>query len=132
MDIVGTWGTYPCYDIKMIRNTNRKAFDSLPRGSRLYRCTGKTPEGITLEYGSTRFTASPLLYRPQRPPAFTFDEEVVVKTKDHARARINGIFWHFRDNAPCYTLTFSGKMSSRRYWDRELEKLPSQPNGEHR
>lgn len=132
MDIVGTWGTYPCYDIKMIRNTDREAFEACPRGNRLYRCTGETPEGITLEYGSTRFTADPSLYRSQRPPAFTFDEEVIVIIKDHALARINGIFWHFKENAPCYTLTFSGKRSSRRYWDRELEKLPSQPNGEHR
>lgn len=125
MDFTGTWGTYPCFDINLIHEADRKTFSELPNGSLLYRCTGESPESIILEYGSARFKANSSVYKPQKPPAFTIGEEVIVTAKNFVHASITGIFWHFGENAPYYTLAVAGKNSSRRYWDSELQKLPA-------
>jgi len=55
---------------------------------------------------------------------FAIGDNIFVPEKE-AIAIIESMEWHYKENEPMFFLSFGGKESSRRYWTKDIQKIPS-------
>jgi hypothetical protein len=112
---VCTW--YPDHGNHLIADNDRDRFAAISPAGKVFQITHSDGEWLRVSYGEESFVAHQSIFSSVSAPAFSKGQEVFAKGES---ALIEDIGWHFKDSAPLYFLSFSGKRSSRRYNETEL------------
>jgi hypothetical protein len=117
----GVCNWFPEHGAQLVAPESIDAFTSLSPAGKVFYCTGIQDKWLVLQYGANIYCVSSDVFRPVATPAFKIGQQVIVGEK---AGIIEHVMWHFKNEVPIYLLTFSGKLSSRRYAEAELS-LPA-------
>ena len=125
MDYVNTWGLYQCFkgtDDELVAPDCRDDFFSLQPNGKVFQCVSSEGDMITLKYGDRLFVVNDSLYKNVKEPLYKVGEQVEIIEKGVV-GKIVDVNWHFKENAPFYTVEIDGKKSGKRYTDSDLREV---------
>jgi hypothetical protein len=108
---------FPEHGEHLIAPHDLEEFMTLRPNGKVFQCLGLESGFSTIAYGDKIFHVNQKVMKNVPPPKFLIGQSVVAKEK---RAVVVDIEWHFKDLVPIYFLSFEGKRSSRRYYEKEL------------
>ena len=120
---VGTWGLYqwfPEHGENLIYFNDRQRFKALLPNGKVFHCINEEPDFLTLQYNEDVYHVKSTLYKKVTIPLFSFGKQVQVSNHPNTVNIVRSIEWHFKQNALIYYLEIDGKLSSKRYWEKEL------------
>jgi len=124
MDYVNTWGVYQCFqgtDDEMVNLDCREEFFSLQPNGKVFQCISEDKENLTLQYGERTFNVNGKLYKTVKEPHYKVGDKVVILEKGVV-GQVVDVNWHFKNNAPFYTIAVDEKKSGKRYIDDDLKE----------
>jgi len=93
-------------------------------GGTVFKCLNTNENFLTIQNKNYIFRCHKDYFKFTLPPNYDFNETVKV-IKKSTNAVVNSISWHFKRQKHIYTLIFDTKLSSKWYFEEELEKINS-------
>lgn len=125
-DLVGSWGIYPWFPElgdDLVAPGSLDVVKSIRPYGKLFNCSGFSNGYLALRYRDQEFFVRPDLYVAVQCPVFGFLDEAKVAETGKVGVIID-IEWHYKRIEPIFYLEFSGKRSSKQYFQSEL--VPAQ------
>lgn len=125
MNYVNTWGVYQCFkgiDDEMVDNDCREEFFLLQPNGKVFECIESNEGIIVLKYGEKTYAVNEKLYKVVKEPRYKVGDNVEIM-ENGLIGQIVDVNWHFKDDAPFYTIKVNGKKSGKRYTDDNLKKV---------
>ena len=107
-------------DDDMVAVDDRVDFFGLIPNGKIFECIDEG-ERLTLRYGNKEFRVKPQLYKVVCEPRYKIGDKVKIISSSKI-VQIIDINWHMKDNTPFYFVQDNGKRSTRRYYERDLDK----------
>lgn len=104
-----------------ILNNKWEDFDKLNPQGKVFNIEKEQDRYFEISYGDNRYIilkdAIEIIYYP-----FFFDigSSVYIKNRPEQNGIIVERFWHFKENEPFYNVSFGGKVSSKRFFSKDI------------
>lgn len=125
-DLAGSWGIYPWFPElgdDLVAPDSLDVVRSIRPYGKLFNCSGLSNGYLALRYRDQEFFVRPDLYIAVQCPRFCFLDEARVAGTGKVGVIVD-IEWHYKRAEPIFYLEFSGKRSSKQYFQSEL--VPTQ------
>jgi hypothetical protein len=98
-------------------------FDKLNPQGKIFNIEKEQGDYFEISYGNNKYIilkdAIAIVYYPS---FLDIDSSVYIRNKPEENGIIVERFWHFKENEPFYNISFEGKVSSKRFFSKDILK----------